>query len=204
MIALVSGVPLSTPSRRSLSAEEPPRRVTLPVDMRPQETELWCWAATGQMTMEYLGKKVSQSEQANQLFGRTDCDDRPVPKPCIRGGAVVLKPFNFRADVTTAPMTEEEIVRQIATVKKPIPFGRRWAGGGGHIALVVGYLRTTDGKLLLEILDPYPPRGKNKNSPEGGQRSLMPYSRWAKGDGESVFDHALFNVSKTADKKERS
>jgi hypothetical protein len=113
-----------------------------------------------------------------------------------------LGPYGFQAEVSAQPLSEEEVVRQIATLRKPIPFGRRWAGGGGHIALVVGYLRTEDGKLLLEILDPYPPPSKNKNSPEGGNRSLIPYKRWAGGDGESIFDHALFNVSKKPDAKE--
>src|SRR5262245_39166916 len=45
---------------------KPPDRWTLPVPLRAQETELWCWAATGQMTMEYLGTGVSQSDQVNR------------------------------------------------------------------------------------------------------------------------------------------
>jgi hypothetical protein len=166
----------------------PPSRYTLPVEMRPQETELWCWAATGQMTMEFLGKNVTQSEQANRLFQRSDCDDHPVPKPCVRGGMVVLGPYGFHADVSTKPLSEDEVIRQIATLKKPIPFGYKWPGGGGHIGLLVGYVRTTDGKLLVEILDPFPP--------SKGERSLIPYKRWASGTTEFAFDHVLFNVSK--------
>ena len=40
-----------------------------PVTLRPQETNMWCWAASGQMVMDFLGNNVSQCVQANNRFG---------------------------------------------------------------------------------------------------------------------------------------
>jgi hypothetical protein len=175
--------------------EAPPSRWTLPVELRAQETEVWCWAATGQMTMEFLGMNVPQSEQANLAFRRNDCGQRPVPSPCIRGGEIVLKPYGFSYDVSTRPLSEETIVRQIHTLRKPIPFAWRFPGGGGHAALVVGYARQADGGLLVECLDPYPPPGRDPRSWGGGQRIFMPYSRWV-GDYDHTFGHAFVNITR--------
>jgi hypothetical protein len=165
------------------------------VELRAQETEVWCWAATGQMTMEFLGMNVPQSEQANLAFRRNDCGQRPVPSPCIRGGEIVLKPYGFSYDVSTRPLSEETIVRQIHTLRKPIPFAWRFPGGGGHAALVVGYARQADGGLLVECLDPYPPPGRDPRSWGGGQRIFMPYSRWV-GDYDHTFGHAFVNITR--------
>src|SRR5690242_96351 len=86
--------------------EKPPDRWTLPVQLRAQETEVWCWAATGQMTMEFLGTSVSQSEQANRAFRRDDCGRVPTPRPCIRGGEILLRPYGFSYDLSTTPLNE--------------------------------------------------------------------------------------------------
>ena len=46
---------------------------SLPVTLHPQETANWCWAASGQMVMDYLGNNVSQCTEANNRFYRSDC-----------------------------------------------------------------------------------------------------------------------------------
>src|SRR5215208_2563397 len=43
---------------------------TQAVTLRPQETSMWCWAASGEMAMDFLGTDVSQCDQANKRFGR--------------------------------------------------------------------------------------------------------------------------------------
>ncbi|MGE3780741.1 MAG: hypothetical protein AB7F89_26370, partial [Pirellulaceae bacterium] len=103
----------------ALADDKPPDSFSLPVVVRPQETELWCWAATGEMTMEFLGKRVSQGEQANRLFKRDDCDDRPVPKPCVHGGLVILPEYGFSAELSEKPLSQQEIIRQIYTLRTP-------------------------------------------------------------------------------------
>jgi hypothetical protein len=175
--------------------EKPPDRWTLPVQLHAQETEVWCWAATGQMTMEFLGTSVSQSEQANRAFRRDDCGQVPTPRPCIRGGEILLRPYGFSYDLSTTPLNEGAIAYQLYGLRKPIPFAWRFPGGGGHASLVVGYARQADGTFLVECLDPYPPPGKNPGSWGGGHRVFMPYSRWV-GDYDHTFGHAFFNVTR--------
>jgi Papain-like cysteine protease AvrRpt2 len=200
-LCLVCGVGIGTLGLGPVDAppaeaqEKPPDRWTLPVEMRAQETEVWCWAATGQMTMEFLGKGVSQSEQANLAFRRSDCGQRPIPRACIRGGEILLGPYGFNYDLTKKPLSEAALVHQLYTLRKPVPFAWRFPGGGGHAALVVGYARQADGTLLVECLDPYPPPGKDARSVSGGHRVFMPYSRWD-GDYDHAFGHALFNVTR--------
>jgi hypothetical protein len=58
----------------------------LPVNLYPQQTDAWCWAASGEMVMSYLGGMVSQCEQANRRFAHTDCCNTPTPASCNQGG----------------------------------------------------------------------------------------------------------------------
>jgi len=55
----------------------------------PQETNKWCWAAVGQMTLDYLKIQVRQCEEANALFKRNDCCDPPAKSSpnCVRGAS---------------------------------------------------------------------------------------------------------------------
>jgi hypothetical protein len=180
----------------SLGAQEkPPARATLAVELRAQETEWWCWAATGQMTMEFFGKEVSQSVQADLAFRRTDCGQKPVPRPCVRGGEITIRPFGFTHEVITRPLTPEGIIRQIHFLHKPIPFAWRFPGGGGHAALAVGYFIEEDGDFFVECLDPYPPPGKNPRFLSGGHRVFVPYPRWCK-DYDHNFALAYYNVTR--------
>jgi hypothetical protein len=175
--------------------ETPPDRSTLPVVLRAQETEVWCWAATGQMVMEFMGKEVTQGAQANLAFRRTDCAQSPTPRACIRGGDILIRPYGFSHDITTKPMSEAAIVYQIHNLRKPIPFAWRWPGGGGHAALVVGYSRQPDAPFLVECLDPYPPPGRDPRAWSGGHRVFIPYSRWVS-DYDHSFALAYFNVTR--------
>ena len=65
---------------------KPPEIGSQQVILRPQETKLWCWAASGEMIMEFLGVSVEQCDEQNKRFGRTDCCNDPAPKACVNGG----------------------------------------------------------------------------------------------------------------------
>jgi hypothetical protein len=177
----------------TVPAGAPPDRFTLPVTLHPQETVWWCWAATGQMTMEFFGKPVSQAEQANRIFGRSDCGQQPCPNACVRGSSINLIPFGFTCDMSSNPLSQDELVRQFYTLRKPVPFAWQFPGGGGHASLAVGYVKMPDGTFLVECLDPWPPPGRDKRSWTGGQRVFMPYARWAH-DYDHVFGGAMYNV----------
>jgi hypothetical protein len=186
---------MSSAPAQSTAQAKPPDRWSLPVELHPQETQCWCWAATGQMTMAYFGKNVSQSEQANLAFHRKDCGEMPTPRPCIKTGEILIKPFGFKYDLATKPLSESAIMYQIHGLRKPIPFAWRFPGGGGHASIVVGYAWQDDGTFLVECLDPFPLAGKDKRSWGGGQRLFIPYARWI-GDFDHTFGHAYFNITR--------
>lgn len=136
---------------------------SLAVTVHPQETSMWCWAASGQMVMDYLGHNVSQCVQANNRFGRTDCCNSPVPNgmKCIKGGWPEFGKYNFEFKTTSnAPLSWDDLMEQISTEKhcgkKPFCFTWHHSGGGGHMMVAIGYT-TVGGTNYVEMLDPWPP-----------------------------------------------
>lgn len=134
---------------------------SLPVALHPQETGMWCWAASGQMVMDYLGHDVSQCVQANNRFGRTDCCNSPVPNACVRGGWPEFAKYDFSFKKTTdAALSWKDLKKQISRAryckKRPFCFTWHHAGGGGHMMGAAGY-KTVDGVNYVEKFDPWPP-----------------------------------------------
>ena len=115
---------------QAVPAKTPPPRWSLPVKLHAQEVDNWCWAASGQMVMEYHGRHVAQGIQANHRFKRTDCVNHPCPGPCNQGGWPDWAFYHFSAQETNKALTMGEIAHQIYTLKKPITFLWAWTGGG--------------------------------------------------------------------------
>jgi hypothetical protein len=128
-----------------------------PVTLHPQETGMWCWAASGQMVMDFLGHDVQQCVQANNRFGRTDCCGSPVPGGCVNGGWPEFDKYNFDFKTTSdAPLTWDQVKDQVYCKRKPFAFSWHWPGGGGHMMVVIGYV-SIDGVNYVTIIDPWPP-----------------------------------------------
>lgn len=150
------------------------RHVTLPVTLHPQETSNWCWAASGQMVMHYLGHDVSQCTEANNRFGKDYCcnksatDHTPVtgcPKPqCAWTGWPEFDKYDFSFKRTSSTaLTWNELVHQIADLSKPVAFSWKWTGGGGHMMVVVG-THTVDGQNWVEVDNPWAPCNGNQET----------------------------------------
>jgi hypothetical protein len=136
---------------------KPPDSRLLTVTLRPQETSMWCWAASGEMVMEFLGATVEQCDEANRRFGRTDCCNTPTPTACVNGGWPEFNKYGFTFDVTSdAALSWTDVKRQIHCKKKPFAFSWHWTGGGGHMMVATGY-RTIDGVRFVCVNNPWPP-----------------------------------------------
>jgi hypothetical protein len=140
---------------------------SLAVQLYPQETRMWCWAASAQMVMHYLGHDVEQCVQANNRFGRTDCcniDTCPNPPhthACVSGGWPEFDKYGFTSKHTTnAPLSWEDLTEQISTAsyckKKPFCFTWHWVGTGGHMMVAHGY-QTINEVNYVSVRDPWPP-----------------------------------------------
>lgn len=151
-----------------------------PVTLKAQETEFWCWAASGQMCMNFLGANIQQCVEANKRFGRTDCCNSPVPTECVNGGWPEFEKYGFSADVTSeAPLSYDEIKKQIYCYKKPIAFSWHWNGGGGHMMVITGYFEM-NGVKYLTINNPW--------APNVGAQEIYTYENYVSG-----LDHTHWN-----------
>jgi hypothetical protein len=154
---------------------------TLPVALRDQETSMWCWAASGEMTMEYLGAgDIQQCDEANKRFGRTDCCNNPVPGDCVQGGWPEFAKYGFTASHTTDTALSWGAVRtQIYCRGKPFAFTWHWTGGGGHMMVARGYM-TVEGTNYVY---------RNNPLPVGiGTADIISYDTYVSGSGHTHWD----------------
>lgn len=162
----------------------------LPVTQHPQETSMWCWAASGQMVMDYLGNNVAQCTQANDRFGRTDCPcgqcgANPVANPpCVNGGwpDFARYGFSFQRTSNTA-LSWGDLRRELSSNRwcgrTPVAFSWHWDGGGGHMMVAYGYLGLASGRYVV-IHDPW--------APCSGDTRILTYEAYVSGTGYTHWD----------------
>jgi hypothetical protein len=157
------------------------------VTLRPQETDMWCWAASGEMVMDFLGTDVSQCDEANKRFGRSDCCDSPVPGDCVNGGWPEFDKYGFTYTTTSdAALSWAQLREQIYCKKKPFAFSWHSDGGGGHMMVVIGYV-TVDKTNYVTINDPW--------APNVGDQRVITYDDYVDGDGYSHWND-YYDVTK--------
>jgi hypothetical protein len=141
-----------------------PAQSHLAVTLRPQQTGMWCWAASGQMVMEYLGVNVQQCTQANDEFGRSDCCASPTPSACVNGGWPQFDKYGFTFQRTSSTaLSWNDLQKELADTscgRRPVAFSWGWTGGGGHMMVAIGY-QTVNNVNFVEINDPWAPNVGN-------------------------------------------
>jgi hypothetical protein len=178
---------------------------SLPVTLHPQETGMWCWAASGQMVMHYLGNNVAQCDQANNRFGRTDCCNIdlcppptepapawPNPCNCVCGGWPEFDKYGFTFDRTSnAPLSWGDLKEQLSDASycksKPFAFSWHWPGGGGHMMVVKGYVELAVGRFVV-MLDPW--------SPCVGDERIITYDYYVESTGHHTHWDDYYNVTR--------
>jgi hypothetical protein len=181
-------------SRRPEVTPSEPTRASSWLDVRiaAQETRMWCWSASAQMIMDYLGHHVPQCTQANDTFGLTDCpchqcDAQRNPNPnltCIQGGFPRFCAYQFHALRKHEPLTWKELKQELSDEpgfkKTPIAFIWKWLGGGGHVMVARGY-REENGVRYVETLDPL-------SVCKGGDVQTVTYEEFVKGEHHTHWD----------------
>lgn len=139
-----------------------------------QKTNVWCWAASGEMEMAYFGVNVQQCNEATFQFGQAagkDCCTNPIPGVCISGGQVEIAHYGFTYQQLggNSALTPLQIKDQISTRKEPWIFNPYCAdsskcGSWGHVLVGVGYfapvlpaILETPNFFFLFVNDPWPP-----------------------------------------------
>ena len=166
----------------------PPLTTTHSVTLRPQQTSMWCWAASGQMVMEFLGTNVTQCDEANKRLGRNDCCNNPVPAACVKGGWPEFDKygFDFKRTSNTA-LTWSQVKNQIYCAKKPFAFSWHWPGGGGHMMVVTGYT-TLEGTNYVYVNDPW--------APNVGDQRIDTYDEYVARPGHHTHWDDFYDVTK--------
>jgi hypothetical protein len=133
----------------------------LPVPLIGQHTNVWCWAASGQMVMKYFGQDVPQCGQATYQFGQAanvDCCHSPTPAACVHGGQVEIGHYGFTYNQlgNTASLTATQVENQIKTRKRPWIMNPHGPGKFGHVTVAVGYVTLNKAVVLIAVNDPWP------------------------------------------------
>ncbi len=159
------------------------------VPLRPQQTNMWCWAASGEMCMSFLGATVdiSQCTQANNRFSLANCCNSPTPGPCVNGGWPEFEKYGFSAAVTSdAPLTWAAIKSQIDCYKKPVAFSWHWTGGGGHMMVITGYAVVNNVEMVF-VNNPW--------SPNVGAQYATTYADYVSGSDHTYWND-YYNITK--------
>lgn len=149
----------------------------------PQLQDSWCWAASGEMAMGYLGVNVQQCAEANVRYGQTagvDCCLQPASAICNKGSYVVIGNYGFtyqQLGAATA-LTYSQIEDQIATrnepwILNPYCANQSACGTWGHVLVGSGYYWPTQPLFLIFVDDPWPVNT--------GSTYLLPYWEYQSG-----------------------
>ncbi|WP_028316642.1 papain-like cysteine protease family protein [Desulfatibacillum aliphaticivorans] len=145
----------------------------LEVELIPQETEQWCWAASAEMIMKYLGRDVPQCEQANTEFKRNDCCGDPVPKECVKPGSPQFAHWDFLYRFIDPPdvLSFHDLKHEFCS-NRPVQFVWKWTGGkkGAHEMVATGY---SDYDQMIHINNPWPV--------DSGEVAWITYSEYVSG-----------------------
>jgi hypothetical protein len=165
-----------------------PESSSLSVVVKGQHTDQWCWAASGQMCMEYLGGSVTQCDEANRQFTRTDCCTDPVTGNCVKSGWPEFDKYGFTSSLTNnTALSWDEITNQIYCQKKPVTFSWAWDGGGGHMMVLTGY-QVISGVKYVTIIDPLPV--------DVGDQKLITYDEYVSSPGDHTHWNDYYNITK--------
>lgn len=151
---------------------------------------MWCWAASGEMVMDYLGTNVTQCDQANKRFGRTDCpcdqcgDDPVANPPCVYGGWPEFDKYGFTFQRTSdTALSWTDLTKELSSNKycgkTPVAFSWHWDGGGGHMMVAYGFV-SVGGTNYVAIHDPW--------APCVGDTRIITYTNWVDGAGYYHWD----------------
>lgn len=162
----------------------------LAVTLHPQETSMWCWAASGEMVMDFLGTSPAQCTQANNRFNRTDCPcnqcgpNPQVSPPCVNGGWPEFDKYGLSFERTSdSALSWDSLKRELAQEsncgRRPVAYSWHWAGGGGHMMVASGY-QTVEGTNFVAIRDPW--------APCNGDVRIITYAAYVSGSNYTHWD----------------
>lgn len=168
------------------SFQESGHKVILDTPLIKQQTKMWCWAASAQMIMTYMGKPIAQCEQADIQLKKTDCCSDSIPTHCVKGGWPQFYRYGFTSDSVDAALSWEQLKAQIDQ-NRPVIFSWRWSLGGGHMMVATGYAEPN----WVYVNNPFPPQGEASLPP--GDYQVITYEEFVSSQNHSHW-RDYFNI----------
>ncbi len=160
-----------------------------------QETSEWCWAASGETIMNYLGPtEVKQCYEANAELGHDDCCSCPTPASCVQAGWPQFDHYGYTSTSTSwgTALSFDQLKAEI-DADRPFLFSWAWNGGGAHAMVAKGYVVERLFFIDMEWVvadNPWPPVGRcdpaANSGDTGGNLDFDTYAAFVGGPG---FDH---------------
>ena len=165
MSRVLSAEDLTLPQADSLVAREPALGVPA-ITYDSQQTDSWCWAASAEMILKYLGVRpppsTAQCDQAtNDLGAGHDCCDNRYMKSigCTLPGYPNWGRFGLTAhSYPKVPLPWDTIRTEISRWHRPLLGSEKVIGMDDHAFVVYGFA-ANGGSPVLYVTDPYPKRG---------------------------------------------
>jgi hypothetical protein len=130
-----------------------------------QKADRWCWAASAAMIMAFHQQpqwlQCIQADDAypGKAYPRTCCDVDESENPqsenplCNRTGWPHFEHYQFHYRQSSTPPSWDELVNEI-NLKRPLAVAVKFATGGGHMGVVVGYQLGPNDEQQVLVVDP--------------------------------------------------
>lgn len=174
---------------------EPELIGSVPNNLRPQETNNWCWAAVTEMLAEEYGLAVDQCDLSNTALGRTDCCDPamagttcPKDPDCNQPGWPMLTEAGLDYSESAAALSWADVREEIYCGKDPMGFAYGTPGVVGHVVVIKGYF-TVGGIDYVVLNDPW--------APCSGQERVITYDEYVDPAGTATHWNTWYNLRKS-------
>lgn len=163
-------------------------------NLRPQQTNNWCWAATTQMIAENEGVIVSQCDLANHRFGKNNCcNDEPTDASCRKTndcnspGWLELDFSGLKYSESGTAISWDKMKTNIYCAKNVLGYAYGQSGVVGHVVVIKGYV-TLNNTNYVVINDPW--------SPCMGQERMITYEEYVDPTGLKTHWNTWYDISK--------
>ncbi len=176
------------------------REVMLDIPLQLQETALWCWAASTQMILKYMGQPLTQCEQANRQFVREDCCESDRSWRCVDTSWPRFYEHGFTSDSIDGALSWQQLKAEL-DAKRPIAFSWEWKLGGGHMMVAVGY--SEPDKVYVNDPWDYVGAGETRDQERWqGDLMVIPYKEYVEGEDHTHW-RDYFNIRPKREPEQR-